>query len=209
MSEFQQIITDYSDLTSKTDSELTGLITALDRALVTYRANPTDSNKDSVITALYPIAGVDRDGKDYGYYNRIRALNKRVRAYLQKSSKKISNAQDTLVNEERYDNRVRPEESTVSREVMYGVFPKFRESSLPYILSAGVFMALMTIFLVLQALGFNSQISLPQALIGFFVSPAGTVSVPFYKNPMVLGGLVAILGTALIIFIIMYFNKKS
>jgi hypothetical protein len=201
MSDFQEIIRDYSNITFISDSELTTMIRNLDSKLVDYRARSDDSTKmDAVRNALMPINN---------YYKELRTLNKKVRQYLNKTSKKISNVQDTLVNEIRYEDRIRPEETTESREVMYGLFPKFKESTLPYVLSAGVFMALLTIFLVLQALGFNSQVTLPQALIGFFVSPAGTVSVPFYKNPMVLGGLVAILGTALIIFIIMYFNKKS
>lgn len=201
MSDFQTIMVNYSNLPSKTDGQLDSMIEGLDSVLVQYRQSPTDSSKlRAVRSALSEVTA---------YYTELRSLNKQIRLYLNKSSKKISNAQDTLINEERFDNRVRPEEATVSREVAYGFFPKFRESTLPYILSAGVFMALLSIFLVLQALGFSAQVSLPQALIGFFVSPAGTVSVPFYKNPMVLGGLVAILGTALIIFIIMYFNKKS
>jgi len=201
-SEFQAIIRDYSNIQSPDASQfnLDQRIIDLDSMLSVYINSPDDNSKFAVKRELSRITD---------YYTNIRDLNTRVRTYLNKSSKKISNAHDTLVNEERYDNRVRPEESTVSREVMYGVFPKFRKSTLPYVLSAGVFMALLTIFLVLQALGFSGQVTLPQALLAFFVSPAGTVSVPFYKNPMVLGGLVAILGTALIIFIIMYFNKKS
>jgi hypothetical protein len=202
-SEFKAIIEDYSNIQSPDDSQfnLNRRIFHLDGMLISYINSPRDDNTKN---ALKRNLRVITD-----YYTNVRDLNTRVRKYLNKTSKKISNAQDTLVNEIRYEDRVRPEETTVSREVMYGIFPKFRESTLPYVLSAGVFMALLTIFLVLQALGFNSQVTLPQALIGFFVSPAGTVSVPFYKNPMVLGGLVAILGTALIIFIIMYFNKKS
>jgi hypothetical protein len=201
MSEFQEIMVSYSNLPSKSDTQLTAMVTTLDTALKNYRADPTNTaKKSSVSSALSTITE---------YYTQVRSLNKRVRAYLNKSSKKISTAQDTLVSEDRYNNRAHPEESTVSREVMYGIFPKFRESSLPYILATGVFMALMTIFLVLQALGFNGQLTIPQAFLRLFISPAGTVSVPFYKNPMVLGGLVAILTSALIIFMILYFNSKK
>ena len=186
-SEFQEIIRDYSNIESIENFNLDTKIQGL--------TQPSSSSQD--------LSSI-RD-----YYDKIHNLNTRVMKYLTESSKKISNAQDTLINEVRYEDRVRPQETTVSREVMYGAFPKFKESTLPYVLSAGVFMALLTIFLILQALGINGQFSLPQSIIGFFVSPAGTVSVPFYKNPMVLGGLVAILGSALIIFIILYFNKKS
>lgn len=201
MSDFQEIMVAYSNLPSETDDRLTGMITVLDNALVNYRVDPKSSMyRNAVTTALTPITE---------YHTRIRSLNKKVRKFLNKSSKQISSAQDTLVNEVRYDNRVHPEESTVSREVMYGIFPKFRESSLPYILAAGVFMALMTVFLVLQTFGITGQLSLPQSIISLFISPAGTVSVPFYKNPIVLGGLTAILGSALIVFMVLYFNKTS
>jgi hypothetical protein len=200
MSEFDEAIALYSNLPSKSDSQLTALITSLDSALVAYRQNQNATTLASVNNALSPINT---------YYTQMRAVNKSVRSYLKKGSVKISNSQDTLINEDRYDNRVHPEESTSSREVMYGIFPKFRETSLPYILTAGVFMGLMTIFLVIQSLGFSGQINLPLAITQYFTSPAGGVGIPFYKNPMVLGGLVAILASALVIFIVLYFKAKK
>jgi uncharacterized membrane protein YccC len=201
MSDFQTIMVNYLNLPSKSDTELSNEIRDLDSALKEYRADPTNSLKRSAVTTILT--------RITDYYVQIRDLTRQLRRYLNTSAKKISNAHDTLVNEVRYDNRVHPEESIVSREIAYGIFPRFRERSLPYILAIGVFMALVTIFLVLHALGFRGQMTLPQTIVNLFISPAGSVSIPFYKNPMVLGGLSAILGSALIIFIILYFNKKS
>lgn len=200
MSEFDEALALYSNLPSKSDGELTALIGYLDSALVAYRQNQNPTTLASVNIALMPINN---------YYKQMRKVNTHLRAYLKKGSVKISNSQDTLVNEDRYDNRVHPEESTNSRELMYGFFPKFRQTSLPYILTAGVFMALMTIFLVFQSLGFTGQINLPLAITQYFTSPAVDVTIPFYKNPMLLGGLVAILASALVIFIILYFKAKK
>jgi len=200
MSEFDEALALYSNLPSKSDSELTALIGNLDYALVAYRQNQNQATLASVNFALSPINT---------YYKQMRAVNTKLRSYLKKGSVKISNLEDTLANEDRYDNRTHPEGSTSSREVMYGFFPKFRETSLPYILTAGVFMALMTVFLVFQSLGFTGQINLPLAITQYFTSPAVDVAIPFYKNPMLLGALVAILSSALVIFIILYFKAKK
>jgi hypothetical protein len=128
---------------------------------------------------------------------------------LDEASVDIVNSQETLVSEERYNDRVHPEEATVSREIMYGIFPAFRPTSLPYILTAGVFMSLLSIFIIFQTIGITGELHLPVSITQRFSAPAGVILVPFYKNPMFLGGLITILASALIAFIVLYFKAKN
>lgn len=181
-------------------ANLDSKIAALDAAINTYHNTTTDGNKIAVQTAFTPIAN---------YYTKLTSINTNLRTYLNTVSKKIASSQETLVNEERYDDRAHPEETTASREIMYGIFPKFRQTSLPYILTAGVFMSLLSIFIVFQLVGLTGQVNIPPTVLQFFTTPAGVANVPFYKNPMILGGLVTVLASALVIFIILYYKAKN
>jgi hypothetical protein len=206
MSKFDEALLLYSNLPQKTDVELNAMITNLDTQLAAYRrsysASPSSTDRESALRILQGGLIPIND-----YYTKMKTISQKLRSYLKDTTVKISNSQDRLINEERYSNRVYPEESTAPRELMYGIFPKFRESSLAYIMTAGVFMALMTIFLIFHLLGLTGQLNVPPSISQLF-SPATTVG-PFYKNPMILGGMIAVLSSALVIFIILYFKAKK
>jgi hypothetical protein len=116
-------------------------IAMLDTALGAYSANQSQGNLSAVTTAFAPIAE---------YYSRLTEVTTNLQMYLDKASKYVADSQYRLVNEERYDDRVHPEESTKSREIMFGILPSLRVRSIPYILTAGVFMSLLTLFLIFQ-----------------------------------------------------------
>jgi hypothetical protein len=194
---FQDALTAYQSLPAL---DIDTKIVNLDRAINTYHTTTTDANKTAVQSAFAPIAT---------YYATLNDINKNLRTYLNKVSSTIADSQDTLINEDRLNERVHPEETIAAREIAYGIFPKFRLTSLPYILTAGVFLSLFSIFLIFQMLGFTGQFNLPQSLVQQFSSPAGVASVPFYKNPLILGGVVAALASALVIFVILYYKEKN
>lgn len=144
------------------------------------------------------------------YHQALRSLNTRVRAYLSNLGSAVVESSDRLINEERYDNRVHPENAVISREVFYGYLPAFRVSSLPYILTAGVVFSLLSIFLIFQMMGVTGQFNLPvsAAMFNTLYPPAGAVRLPFYKNPVVLGGIITILIAGIIALGIMYYKKS-
>lgn len=196
---FQNALTSYESLPSLAVS-IDTQIRQLDNSINTYHNSPTDSNKTAVQNAFQPIAA---------YYNKLNEINTNLASYINKVSQNIADSQDTLVNEERYIERVHPEESVGAREAMHGMFSKFRTTSIPYILTAGVFMSLLSIFIVFQLFGLTGEVNLPPAFAQYLSTPAETISLPFYKRPIVLGGLVIVLVSALIMFIILYFKAKS
>jgi hypothetical protein len=173
-------------------------IAMLDTALGAYSANQSQGNLSAVTTAFAPIAE---------YYSRLTEVTTNLQMYLDKASKYVADSQYRLVNEERYDDRVHPEESTKSREIMFGILPSLRVRSIPYILTAGVFMSLLTLFLIFQMLGLSGQLNLPPALVQWWKTPA--VGPPFYKDPMVLGGGVVVFIATTIIFAFMYFRQRD
>jgi len=141
------------------------------------------------------------------YYSQLTDVNTNLQKYLDKASEYVAESQTRLVNEERYDDRVHPAESTKSREIMFGIMPTLRAKTLPYILTAGVFMSLLTLFIIFQMLGVSGQLNLPPALVHWWVTPA--VGPPFYKDPMVLGGVAVVLISTTIIFAFLYFKAKN
>ena len=134
-------------------------------------------------------------------------MNSNIQKYLDKASKYVADSQTRLINEERYDDRVHPAESTKAREVMFGIMPTMRATTLPYILTAGVFMSLVTLFMIFQMLGISGQLNLPPALVQWWATPA--VGPPFYKDPMVLAGAAVVFIASTIIFGFLYYKAKS
>jgi len=139
------------------------------------------------------------------YYNEMTGINDFLQSYINKQTLAI--AKGSSLSEERYDNKVRPEEAVLSRESTYGLMPELRVRSLPYLLAISVFMASLSIFLIFQIFGFSGQVNLPQSITGFFSSPAS--STPFYSNPLFLGGVIVLLLVALVIFAVLYFKSKK
>jgi hypothetical protein len=153
-------------------------------------------NESIVQTAFAPIAD---------YYSKLMDITESLRKYINKSAKNIGDSNTRLTSEERYSNRVHPEDAIMAREPLGGFFPELRQSSLPYLISISVFMASLSIFLIFQMNGFSGQINVPPSILAWFVSPAADTT-PFYKNPMILGG-VAIITIAT--FVILYIQAKN
>jgi len=184
---FLQIQTDYENIGA---FDLSSAIIPLQAAL---SAATPDTN--AIQTAFSPIAQ---------YYNNLTSLNTRLQNYISQTSNKIA---DLSASEERYSNRIHPEEAVFARESSRGLLPELRVRSLPYLLAISVFMASLTILLIFQMFGFSGQVNLPPSISAWLSSPAS--SIPFYMNPMILGGISIILFVALIIFIMLYLNSKN
>jgi hypothetical protein len=159
----------------------------------------TSGSREAVETAFAPIAD---------YYTKLVNINESLRKYIAKTAKDLSDSDPRLINEERYSNRVYPEESTMAREATYGLIPELRQTSLPYLISISVFMATLSIFLIFQINGFTGQINVPPSVAALFASPAPDAT-PFYQNPMVLGGVTIIALSGVVIFAILYFQAKN
>ena len=159
----------------------------------------TSGSLATVETAFAPIAE---------YYSKLVFVNETLRTYINKTATNIGDSDPRLINEERYSNRVYPEEAVMPREASYGFFPELRQSSLPYLISVSVFMATLSIFLIFQINGFTGQINIPPTVSAWFASPAAG-AVPFYQNPMILSGIAIIGLSGMVIFAILYFQAKN
>jgi hypothetical protein len=156
-------------------------------------------SSNAVETAFAPIAD---------YYAKLVHVNDLLRKYVNTSAKNIGESDPRLLNEERYSNRVSPEEAVMPREATHSLIPELRYSSMPYLISISVFMATLSIFLIFQMNGFSGQINIPPSVSAWFASPAPDAR-PFYQNPMILGGISIIAVTAMVIFAILYFQAKN
>jgi len=152
--------------------------------------------EDAVSVSFYKISQ---------YYNEVSDINTFLQSYVNKQVVSISG--DSSPNGERYENRVHPEEAVLAREVTRGLLPELRVRSLPYLLAMSVFMASLTIFLIFQIFGFSGQVNIPSSITGVFSSPASPI--PFYSNPLFLGGAVILLLVAVVIFAVLYFKAKN
>jgi len=125
----------------------------------------------------------------------------KLQTLLDKASNEITMAEPS-VSKERYSEREFPNRTIATREILGGFFPTMHPNTLPYILSGGIFMAALAIFMIFETLGFRGNVSLPPALAGTSLSP-----VALYKNPLVLGGASVLLLIAAITFAVKYFTK--
>jgi hypothetical protein len=127
--------------------------------------------------------GLKRNLKHSVIYQRIKRLNQPY-AYISDintAAKNINDSTPRLLNEERYTNTIHPEESMEAREASWSFFPELRMSSFPYLISASVFMASLSIILIFNMYGFSGQVNIPVSItqiLSLFNSPAS--SVPFY-----------------------------
>jgi hypothetical protein len=147
-----------------------------------------------VETAFAPIAE---------YYTKLVTVNEALRKYLVKAVNNIAESEPRLTDEERYTNRVHPEESTLPRETLFGLFPELKITTLPYLLSASVFMAFLSIFLIFQMNGFAGQLHYPpifDTYIANLMSPA---------QPTFTATAMAAIVIPLIIFATLYIQSKN
>jgi len=139
------------------------------------------------------------------YYNTLTnsttGVIPKLQKHLDNTTTDILKAEPS-VNKERYTERIFPNRSIASREILGGFFPMMHPNTLPYILSGGIFMAALAIFMIFDTLGFRGNVSLPPALAGMSAGP-----VAFYKNPLVLGAASVVFLIAAIIFAVKYFTK--
>jgi hypothetical protein len=146
------------------------------------------------------------------YYTKLLNVKNRLNTFLEKASDRVVESKDPILNEERYNNRANPEEAVKPRELVFGLFSELKPTSVPYLLAAGVFMASISLLMIFQMFGFTGQINIPPALSelpGKLSAAAASSSVPFYQNPMILSGLVILLGAGVIGLGIMYYKAKQ
>lgn len=182
-----------------TSIDIDSKIAQLDDALNTYANNPTGPGiRDSVSVAFQPIAT---------YYSQLEDVNEQLQKYINKSANTISDSGPRLLNEERYANKIHPEDSIEARESSYSLIPELRITSLPFLISASVFMAFLSIFLIFNMSGFTGQVNLPPTITQWLTSPAS--SVPFYQNTLFLSAM-AMSGIVLTIaFGFLYYRAKN
>lgn len=156
-------------------------ISNLDSALAIYsNSQKTSSDRVALESAFTPIAE---------YYSKLVDINTNLQAYINSAAKTLADSDPKLLSEERYSNRIHPEESVEAREPTMGLIPELRVTTLPYIIGISVFMASLSIFLIFQSFGFNGQINIPPSLNEMVIWLTSPADVPFYMNPMVLGGI--------------------
>ena len=146
------------------------------------------------------------------YYTKLLSVKNRLNTFLEKASDRVVESKDQRLNEERYNTRANPEEAVKPRELVFGLFSELKPTSVPYLLASGVFMACISLLMIFQMFGFTGQINLPPALSelpGKLSAAAASSSVPFYQNPMILSGLVILLGAGVIGLGIMYYKAKQ
>ena len=135
------------------------------------------------------------------YYSTITEINTALQALMDRASTELAAPVVPSANEERYVERVYPDSTTETRELFGGFFPTMHPNTLPFILSGGIFMAALAIFMIFETLGFRGNVIIPPAL-----ATAGLGPIPFYKNSLVLGGVSVVLLIATITFAVKYFT---
>ena len=135
------------------------------------------------------------------YYSTITEINTALQALMDRASTELAAPVVPSANEERYVERVYPDSTTETRELFGGFFPTMHPNTLPFILSGGIFMAALAIFMIFETLGFRGNVIIPPAL-----TSAGLGPIPFYKNSLVLGGVSVVLLIATITFAVKYFT---
>ena len=135
------------------------------------------------------------------YYSTITEINTALQALMDRASTELAAPVVPSANEERYVERIYPDSTTETRELFGGFFPTMHPNTLPFILSGGIFMAALAIFMIFETLGFRGNVIIPPAL-----ATAGLGPIPFYKNSLVLGGVSVVLLIATITFAVKYFT---
>ena len=178
----------------------------LDGVLTTFNANllrrKADSITESALSSFFqPISD---------YYVKLSSSITSLQNYINTAAKNINDSTPRLLNEERYTNSIHPEQSMEAREASWSFFPELRMSSFPYLISASVFMASLSIILIFNMYGFSGQVNIPLSItqiLNLFNSPAS--SVPFYQNSMFLSGIAIILLISTASFGFLYYKAKN
>ena len=143
------------------------------------------------------------------YYSNLLDIKERLNTFLEDATGDIGESQGYLMNQERYDNRAHPEESVSSKEIAYGFFSELRPSTIPILMALGTFMACISVLMIFQMIGFTGQINVPPAAIAFQTWLATPGQVPAYQNPMILSGIIIILGVAVVLLGVTYLRSNQ
>jgi hypothetical protein len=174
--------------------DIDAAIIGLDTAVAAYSKDQNSSTLGAVEAAFSPISE---------YYSKLLYIQTNLQTYLEKATKDV--AEGSQLNQERYENRIHPEESVKSREIMLGIVPTLKPSSIPYIMTASISMACLTIFMIFQMNGISGQLNLPPAFLAWWATPS-TLTL---RNPMVLGGIGIVSIAAAVIFGVLYYRAKN
>ena len=178
--------------------DINSLIDQLDNALIAYARNETVENKNLVIGKVEPIST---------YYSTLADAISLLEKYIKKASKNISDSNPRLLNEERYSNKVNPEESMEARESSFSLVPELRISSLPYLIALSVFMASFSILLIFNMSGFSGQLGIPPSIIQWINPPASPV--PIYYNPIILATAgISVIGLVIAFGVLYYKDRR-
>ena len=203
--EYLSIKYDYDNNCIMTDDRLNTLISTLDEKVKAYQksspAQPNLSLIRDISDAFFPIGQ---------HYADLLSIKQRLNEFLDGASDEVVDGQDRLVNEERYAERVHPENTVKPREIFFGLMSQLRPSTIPVVLSAGVFMACVSLLMIFQMSGFTGQINIPPALSSLPDQVKhGIGPEPAHKNPVILGGAVVLLGVAVVALTVLYFRSTQ
>jgi hypothetical protein len=145
------------------------------------------------------------------HYANLASIKKRLNDFLECSSTEIKDAKSVSENEERYSDRVNPQDTVMPRELVFGLFSQLRPSSVPIVMAAGVFMSCLTLLIIFQMFGFTGELHIPPALtkVQAGITAVASSGTPLYQNPMVLSGVSIVLGAAVIILGALYYRSKK
>lgn len=174
--------------------DIDAAIVSLDTAVAGYSKDQNPSTLGQVEAAFSPISE---------YYSKLLYIQTNLQTYLDKAMKDV--AEGSKINQERHENRIHPEESVKSREIMMGIVPTLKPSSIPYIMTASIAMACITIFMIFQMNGISGQLNLPPAFLAWWATPS-TLTL---RNPMILGGIGVVSIAAAVIFGVLYYRAKN
>jgi hypothetical protein len=199
--DYETMLASYTTLVG-TNSSLDPALGLVNQKLAIYQSATTPSETATATTNLNAAFTPVSD-----YYVKLSKSITSLQNYINTSAKNIDNSSPRLINEERYTNSIHPEESMEAREASYSFFPELRMASLPYLISISVFMASLSIFLIVNMSGFTGQVNIPQSLTQMLSSPAS--SQPFFQSPMFIAGISILVLITIVIIGVLYYKAKN
>jgi len=194
--DYETMKTSYTNLIeSAATKTFDAALTEFNTRLLAFRLGGSEA---TLSTAFAPISD---------YYIKLSTSITSLQKYIDAAATNINDSSPRLLNEERYTNSIHPEQSMEAREASWSFFPELRMSSFPYLISASVFMASLSIILIFNMFGFSGQVNLPSSITQLLSSPAS--SLPFYQNPMFLSGVAIILLISTVSFGVLYYKAKN
>lgn len=151
-------------------------------------------NTEEVRAAFAPIAQ---------YYANLRSIKERLQDFLKDSSEEVSDGQEHILHEERYNDSVYPERSMKAREATYGLLPELKTQTIPVLVSVGAAMLAFAIVLSFQLIGVNGQLNLSPAYAQGYATLVATVT-SITNNTSIVGGFAGVCLVIAIYFAYLY-----